>query len=104
MGELRPRKSPGSRPVRTSTAMPRYYFHLRDGRDILLDAEGLELDGVGATRAQALRSARSILAAEVAEGKLPLYLRIDVEDAGGAIVHRLPFADAVEVDVENGQD
>lgn len=77
--------------------MTRYYFHLRDGRDILLDDEGVELADLAAARAQALRSARSILAAEVIEGKVPLYLRIDVEDGAGAIVHRLPFAEAVEI-------
>ena len=84
-------------------AMARYYFHLRDGRDILLDPEGVDLDGLEAARAKALLSARSILAAEILEGKVPLYLRIDVENGAGAIVHRLPFAEAVEIVVENGQ-
>jgi hypothetical protein len=77
--------------------MARFYFHLRDGRDILLDDEGVELDGVEAAREQALRSARSILAAEVLEGRVPLHMRIDVENGAGAIVYRLPFAEAVQV-------
>lgn len=77
--------------------MARYYFHLRDGRDVLLDPEGVELPDIEAARAQALSAARSILAAEVLEGKVPLNLRIDVEDVGGAIVHRLPFADAIVI-------
>lgn len=60
--------------------MARYYFHLRDGRDVLLDPEGVELNGLPAAQAEALRSARAILAAEVLEGRVPLYMRIDVED------------------------
>ncbi len=77
--------------------MARYYFHLRDGRDVLLDPEGMELEGLSIAQEQAMRSARAILAAEVLEGRVPLYMRIDVEDGGGVIVHRLPFTAAVEV-------
>ena len=50
--------------------MARYYFHLRDGQDVLLDPEGGELDGLDKARDQALRPARSILAAEVLEGRV----------------------------------
>jgi hypothetical protein len=84
--------------------MALYYFHLRDGSDVLLDPEGAELDGLDAARAQALRSARAILAAEVMEGRVPLHMRIDVEDIGGAIVHRLPFSEAVAIISDSAAD
>ncbi len=77
--------------------MALYYFHLRDGEDVLLDPEGLELPDVESIRHSALASARSILSAEVLTGRLPLYMRIDVEDGAGALVHRLPFDEAVAV-------
>ena len=83
--------------------MARYYFHLRDGGDLLLDPEGAELDGPTAAWAQAMRAARAILAAEVLEGRLPLHMRIDVEDVGGALVHRLPFAEAVNILLDPAQ-
>ncbi|HYD14122.1 MAG TPA: hypothetical protein VEC11_14845 [Allosphingosinicella sp.] len=77
--------------------MARFYFHLRDGQDVLLDPEGVELEGLDRARDQARHSARSILAAEVLEGRVPLHMRIDVENGSGAIVHGLPFTEAVEV-------
>ena len=76
--------------------MALYYFHLRDGTDMLLDPEGSELPDFPAVRAQALTGARSIMSADILEGRMQLDLRIDVEDAAGSLVYRLPFTDAVE--------
>jgi hypothetical protein len=72
-----------------------YFFHLRDGEDVLLDPEGSEVADLAAVRKQALLSARSILSAGVLEGQLSFDMRIDVEDEAGALVYRLPFQDAV---------
>ena len=77
--------------------MARYYFHLRDGVDLLLDPEGRDLPGPEAISAAALKDARSILGEEVRLGKLKLDQRIDVEDDVGVMVYRLLFADAVEI-------
>jgi hypothetical protein len=74
-----------------------FFFHLRDGKDILLDPEGTELADIAAVQRAALQSARSILSAEVLDGRLPLDMHIDVEDANGTVIHRLPFPDAVEI-------
>jgi len=77
--------------------MALYFFHLRDGQDILLDPEGVDLPDPAAIARNALAAARSILSTEVLEGRLPLDMRIDVEDEAGALVHRLPFADAIAI-------
>jgi hypothetical protein len=77
--------------------MPLYFFQLRDGQDILLDPEGCDLKGLPEIVARALHTARSILSAEAMEGKFPLNLRIDVENAARTIVHTLRFEDAIEV-------
>jgi hypothetical protein len=77
--------------------MALYYFHLRDGQDVLLDPEGEELSDMAAVAQRALAAARSILSTEVLQGRLPLDMHIDVEDASGAVVHRLGFPDAVEI-------
>jgi hypothetical protein len=74
-----------------------YFFHLVDGEDRILDPEGTELTDLSAIARAALTSARSILSAEVLNGRLPLDMRIEVQDSEGSIVHRLPFADAVEI-------
>ena len=77
--------------------MALFYFHLRDGVDVLLDPEGMELADMDRVRRQALISARSIMSAEALEGRLSFDMRIDVEDTAGAIVLRLPFQDAVTI-------
>jgi hypothetical protein len=77
--------------------MAHYFFHLRDGEDILLDPEGCDLPDLAAIVAKALIGARSILSAEALEGRIPFNMRLDVEDEGGVIVHSLPFADAIVI-------
>jgi hypothetical protein len=41
--------------------MPRYYFHIHDGKTLILDDEGCELADLEATRAEAIKSARDLL-------------------------------------------
>jgi len=77
--------------------MPLYFFHIRNGMGFTPDDEGQELADVGAARNVALRSARALIAAEVAEGRIDLRGRIEVADADGAQVLALPFAEAVEL-------
>jgi hypothetical protein len=74
-----------------------YYFHLRDGSDVLLDPEGRELADMEAIIEAALHEARGILAADLQIGRLKLDQMIDVEDKVGEVVHRLRFADAVTI-------
>ena len=74
-----------------------YYFHLQDGPDELRHEEGVELPTVASMEAQALDAARSILSTEAREGRLPLNLGLSVEDARGAVVHRLSFGDAISI-------
>lgn len=74
-----------------------YYFHLRDGTDVLLDSEGLMLLDIDAAIATALREARAIIGADALEGRIELDQRIDVEDERGVIVHSLQFEEAVQV-------
>ena len=77
--------------------MPLYFFHLRDGEDILLDPDGRELEGPGAIALCALIEARALLGEEVRSGRIRLNQRIDVEDADGLVVHSLAFGDAIEI-------
>ena len=76
--------------------MRRFYFHLRDGSDQLLDPEGVELSQE-AIPAAALASARDCMAGDVHRGRLDLRYRIDIEDEAGRIVHSCSFTDALEV-------
>jgi hypothetical protein len=73
-----------------------YYFHLCDGIDVLLDAEGRELER-DAIPAAAMAEARAIVAADAIAGHIRLDQNIDVHDAAGTVVHRVAFEDAVHV-------
>lgn len=76
--------------------MARYFFHLQDGVDALLDPEGRELDA-DQISAAALGEARAMIAADALSGRIDLNQSIEVKDSAGKVVHRIEFADAVEL-------
>ena len=76
--------------------MTRYFLHLKDSTDEVLDPDGVELPE-GAVPAAALRSARDCIAGDVKNGRIDLHYRIEVVNESGELVHTLPFSDAVEV-------
>jgi len=75
-----------------------YYFHLRDGTDVLLDPDGRVLPNLDAVVGTALNEARAIISADARGGSISLRHRIDVEDELGAVVHSINFEDAVKID------
>ena len=77
--------------------MVRYFFHLRDGADVALDPEGIELASLEAARKKAFEAARDTLSRDIKTGRIALDLRIDVETGDGALLHSQPFRDAYEV-------
>jgi hypothetical protein len=84
-------------PDAEQAALALYYFHLRDGEDVLLDPEGRELPSRSSVSAAALREARALIGDAALQGRIMLDQNIDVEDALGEIVHTLRFADAVKI-------
>lgn len=77
--------------------MARYFFDLHECGTVTADDEGREWPDLAAARAEALRTAREMMCAEVKEGRLCLTCNIEVKDAAGAIVLSLAFRDAVEI-------
>jgi len=77
--------------------MARYYFHLRDGVDILIDEEGRQLESLTSVANAALIEARSIISADALAGHIRLDQRIDVEDEARTIVHTIEFANAITI-------
>jgi hypothetical protein len=73
----------------------RYFMHLRDGIDELLDPEGLELHDLEAVRQKVMTAAGDILAGDLRNGIVDLRYRIDAEDEVGAIVYTLAFKHAL---------
>jgi hypothetical protein len=74
----------------------RYFFHLVDGTDTILDPEGVLIEH-GKIAENALVQARSIIAGGVINGEIDLHMRIEVKDENDALVLRLPFDQAVRV-------
>jgi hypothetical protein len=78
-----------------SGRVPLFYFHVRNGLGFTRDEEGKELPDVEAARDVALRGARSLIAADVAEGRLDLRGAIEVTDGDGGRLFDMPFDEAV---------
>ncbi|MFL6724620.1 MAG: DUF6894 family protein [Sphingomicrobium sp.] len=76
--------------------MPRYFMHLIDGTDVLLDPDGVEM-AIEAVTGTALVQARDCMAGDVRDGCLDLGYHIAVHDEGGAVVHSLAFKDALQI-------
>ena len=91
---LRDRRAPAQH---AECLVPTYFFHLRDGKDILLDPEGTHLEGQVAIAETALLAARSLISDDALKGHISLECHIDVEDEGGKVVHCLAFTDAVRI-------
>ena len=75
----------------------RYYFHLRDGVERLLDPQGTDIDDPVQLERMALKEARAVISQEALEGEINLGQRIEIEDEAGNLVHSLSFADAVRI-------
>jgi len=80
----------------------RYFMHLRDGTEQILDPEGLEFASVEALRRAVLVAARDLMTGDIREGVLDFRFRIDAEDEAGVIIYSLPFKHAVNVIPETG--
>lgn len=76
--------------------MPIYFMHLVDSVDMTLDPDGTEMPTDTIADAT-LRQARDCMAGDVKTGRLDLRYRIDVHNEGGALVHSLPFAEALKI-------
>jgi hypothetical protein len=84
--------------------MPRYFFHVVDGREIV-DDEGTELPGLRAARAEAIRTAGAMLRDEGDEFWNGTEWHMNVTDAAGQSVLKLRFsADAQGFAPEEDQE
>ena len=74
--------------------MPRFFFHIRSNDQSLSQDElGLDFPDVETACSEVLRAARSLEDVFTARGQDPRDHAIEVEDASGEMVFRLPFSD-----------
>jgi hypothetical protein len=77
--------------------MSRYFLHLRDGTEEILDPEGTEHATMEALRKFVLNSVRDLISGDVMNGLVDFRFRVDAEDEAGAIVYSLPFKHAFSI-------
>ena len=77
--------------------MTRYYLHLRDSVDELLDPDGQEFADLEALKSAVMVSARDLITGDVRNGIIDFRYRIDAEDGTGESVYSLPFKHAVSI-------
>lgn len=65
--------------------MKRYYFDLREGKEVWPDEEGMALSGLSAVRAEAARSLADMVK-DVEDAENPRSLSIDVRDKFGLVL------------------
>jgi hypothetical protein len=82
--------------------MARYFLHLRDTVEELLDEDGVDYASTDELRSSVMLAARDLISADVLRGVVDLRFRIDAEDENGTLVYRLPFKHAFSIVPEAG--
>jgi hypothetical protein len=75
--------------------MPHFYLHLREGDRLLKDPDGREFRSLDEARAEALLSARELMAAKVLAGRKPNHSRFEIADASDNVVQTVWFEEAI---------
>ena len=77
--------------------MPRFHMNIRKGDELLEDWEGQVFPSLSEARTEAVRSARELMAARMAAGKMPDgHTKFEIVDESGKIVLVMPFEEAIE--------
>lgn len=77
--------------------MQRYFFDLHECGSVTSDEEGTSFADAAGARDFAVTQARSIMSAEVQEGRLCLGCNIEVLDENGRLAANVLFTDALVV-------
>jgi hypothetical protein len=71
--------------------MARYYFHLRNGGELVIDDEGVDLPDLSAAKREAMQAARELLAEAIRAGKTRVpEAYVIADEAGRALASILP--------------
>jgi hypothetical protein len=82
--------------------MPRYYLHVHNSIGVTRDEEGQELADLAAAEKAAIDGVRSILGAEVLDGRLDLRGRIEIASDQDEVLRVIAFPDIVLVLRDDG--
>lgn len=76
--------------------MPRFFFHSRLLDQTYLDPEGMDLPDLAAAVAEAVLSAREMMADELRHGPLTLGRSFDITSEDGQVLASVAFADCLQ--------
>ena len=72
--------------------MTRFYFHLSEGDQLIIDNEGLDLPDFSAAQREALLDARELLAEAIKSGKPEVPEALVIADEAGQELGTVPLA------------
>lgn len=75
--------------------MPRFFLHIRDGDSLIEDPDGSVFPDIEAARAEALASARDILAGHLKAGRILNGQCIEIVDELGILHDTVQMKDAI---------
>lgn len=76
----------------------RYYFHIRQGGELIEDQDGDDLVSLEEARSEALLSARHVMAERLRRG-FPLGTdRFEIHDANGNLLSIVTFEEAIPIE------
>lgn len=75
--------------------MPRFHFYLRADGGRIPDEEGSDLPALEAARAEAIESARELMAQAILKGYDISGQSIEIRDGGGRLLLEVPFTEAI---------
>lgn len=75
--------------------LTRYFFHIRDGDVLIEDPDGSDFVSVEEARAEAILSARDLLAERLRSGGVLDGQTIEITDLNGTVVAIVPLRDAI---------
>ncbi len=84
--------------------MPRYYLHIHDGEQFILDPEGSELAGLAAVRKKAVAGARELMSEGIRVGEDRSHWRFEIADEHRAPLLMVRFSEAIERRRHTGRD
>jgi hypothetical protein len=75
--------------------MVHFYFHIREGDELIADDQGQDLPDVSAARREAVLCAREILAAAIGAGQAGVPDAIVISDEAGRALDVVPLAEVL---------
>ena len=78
--------------------MPTFFFHLRDGGELIEDPDGSDLPDLDAARAEAIAGAREAVAEGVRAGKPVLGRSVEIADGAGRVLATVTARDVLGPD------